>query len=196
MIADTTHHDAAQNTTQDTRFDTPQRTRGMVHVYTGEGKGKTTASIGLAVRAAGAGLNVFFAQFLKGQPTSELTMLARLSDRITVRRFGGNEFVRNGGTALDTAEATRGLATATEALLSNRYGLVVLDEINLAVATGLLDITDVLTLIDRVPPITTLVLTGRYATDAVIHSADLVTEMREIKHYYHTGTPACTGIEM
>jgi len=168
----------------------------MVHVYTGEGKGKTTAAIGLAVRAAGAGLHVFFAQFLKGQDTSELTMLARLSDRITVRRFGGHEFVRNGGTIIDAALAAQGLATATEAITSNRYGLIVLDEINLAVATGLLDVTDVLSLIDLVLPTTTLVLTGRYATDAIIHSADLVTEMREIKHYYHTGVPARTGIEM
>ncbi|MCL2701513.1 MAG: cob(I)yrinic acid a,c-diamide adenosyltransferase [Phycisphaerae bacterium] len=188
--------DATTNTATNTLFGPVRRTRGMVHVYTGEGKGKTTASIGLAVRAAGAGLNVFFAQFLKGQPTSELAMLARLSDRIMVRRFGGHEFVRDGGTAVDAAEAARGLATATEAITSGRYGLIVLDEINLAVATGLLDVTDVLAMIDLVPPTTTLVLTGRYATDAVIRSADLVTEMREIKHYYHSGVPACAGIEM
>jgi cob(I)alamin adenosyltransferase len=168
----------------------------MVHVYTGGGKGKTTAAIGLAVRAAGAGQQVFFAQFLKGRPTSELAILSRLSDRITVQRFGGNEFVRNGGNSFDAAEAQRGMRAALQATQSGRYRLIILDEINLALATGLVDVDDVLALIEGVQSGTTLVLTGRYAPEPIIDAADLVTEMQEIKHYYHAGTEACVGIEM
>jgi cob(I)alamin adenosyltransferase len=168
----------------------------MIHVYTGEGKGKTTAAIGLAVRAAGAGQSVFFAQFLKGRPTSELTILERLSDRITVRRFGSSEFVRNGGTAFDASEAARGMKAAARAISSGQYSLVVLDEINLAVATGLVDVDDMLRMTETARAGTTLVLTGRYATEVVIHSADLVTEMKEVKHYYHSGIEAMSGIEV
>jgi len=176
--------------------DTHSSVRGFIHVYTGDGKGKTTAAIGLAVRAAGAGQNVLFVQFLKGQPTSELAILKRLSDRITVQRFGGREFVRNGGTALDASEAERGMKTAARAISSGRYSLVVLDEINVAVAAGLVDVGDVLRLMKTAGAGSTLVLTGRYATEAVIRSADLVTEMKEIKHYYRAGMNACVGIEM
>jgi cob(I)alamin adenosyltransferase len=170
--------------------------RGMIHVYTGEGKGKTTAAIGLTIRAAGAGQRVLFIQFLKRRPTSELAVLEQLSDRITVRRFGGREFVRDGGTAFDACEAARGLAAASAAIASGEYELVVLDEINLAVATGLLDVDDVLTLLTSVGPTITLILTGRYACQAVIAQADLVTEMREVKHYYRQGIAAMSGIEM
>ena len=169
--------------------------RGVVHVYTGDGKGKTTAAIGLAVRAAGAGQQVFFAQFLKGRPTSELAILSRLSDHITVQRFGGSRFVRNGGNAFDAAEAQRGMRAARRAIQAGRYRLIILDEINLAMAIGLLDVDDVLALVDGARPGTTLVLTGRYAPEPIIDAADLVTEMQEIKHYYHTGTEACVGIE-
>jgi cob(I)alamin adenosyltransferase len=168
----------------------------MVHVYTGDGKGKTTAAIGLAVRVAGAGQKVFFAQFLKGRPTSELAILERLSDRITVQRFGNREFVRNGGTAFDVSESARGMDAATRAVTSGRYSLVVLDEINLAVASGLVEVDGVLGLIEAMQPRTTLVLTGRYAPESIIDAANLVTEMQEIKHYYHAGTEACIGIEM
>ena len=169
---------------------------GIVHVYTGNGKGKTTAAIGLAVRAAGAGQQVFFAQFLKGQPTSELAMLSRLSDYITVQRFGGSGFVRNGGNAFDASEARRGMRAARQAARSGSYRLVILDEINLAMATGLVTLDEVLALVEGVRADSTLVLTGRYAPEPIIDAADLVTEMQELKHYYHAGVPACVGIEM
>jgi cob(I)alamin adenosyltransferase len=172
------------------------QSHGFLHVYTGDGKGKTTAAIGLAVRAAGAGQRVFFAQFLKGRPTSELAILSRLSDHITVQRYGGSEFVRNGGSEFDGSEAQRGLRAAQRAIQTGRYRLIILDEINLALATGLVDVDDVLALIEGVQSGTTLVLTGRYAPDLIIDAADLVTEMQEIKHYYHAGTEACIGIEM
>jgi cob(I)alamin adenosyltransferase len=170
--------------------------RGIVHVYTGDGKGKTTAAIGLAVRAAGAGQQVFFAQFLKGRLTSELATLSRLSDRITLQRFGDREFVRDGGTAFDASEARRGMSAVARAIQDGRYRLVVLDEINLAMAPGLVDVDDVLALVETTQPGTTLVLTGRYAPEPIIDAADLVTEMQEIKHYYHSGVTAMSGIEV
>ncbi len=172
------------------------RNKGFVHVYTGEGKGKTTAAIGLAVRTAGAGLDVFFAQFLKGRQTSELAILKRLSDRIIVRRFGGCGFIRNGGNEFDISEVEKGMQAAYEAIASGLYSLVILDEINLAVFTGLLEVGDVLTLLNARPEKTTIVLTGRYAPKEIIDSADLVTDMKEIKHYFHDGFPARLGIEM
>jgi cob(I)alamin adenosyltransferase len=172
------------------------QSHGFLHVYTGDGKGKTTAAIGLAVRAAGAGQQVFFAQFLKGQPTSELAILSRLSDRITVQRFGGSGFVRNGGDAFDAAEAHRGMRAARQAIQAGHHLVIILDEINLAMATGLVDVDEVLALVEGARPGTTLVLTGRYAPEPIIDAADLVTEMQEIKHYYHAGTGACVGIEM
>jgi cob(I)alamin adenosyltransferase len=179
----------------DKEVDLGRRQRGFIHIYTGDGKGKTTAAIGLAVRAAGAGQQVFFAQFLKGQPTSELAFLSRLSDRITVQRFGGSGFVRNGGDAFDAAEAQRGMRAARQAARSGPYRLVILDEINLAMATGLVDVDEVLALVEEVQTDATLVLTGRYAPEPIIDAADLVTEMQELKHYYHAGTEACVGIE-
>jgi cob(I)alamin adenosyltransferase len=176
--------------------DTQSLERGFVHVYTGDGKGKTTAAIGLAVRAAGAGQQVFFAQFLKGQPTSELVALRTMSDHITIRRFGRGTFVKNGGDAADKQDVAIGMAEAFEAVWSRKYSLIILDEIVLAGAMNLVNVDDVLSLADEVSPGATLVLTGRYAPEKIIDAANLVTEMQEVKHYYHAGTEACIGIEM
>jgi cob(I)alamin adenosyltransferase len=171
------------------------RRQGFVHVYTGNGKGKTTAAIGLAVQAAGAGQQVLFVQFLKGCPSSELVILEQLSEWITVRRFGRQRFVQDGGTAADWDQAAQGLSVAASAVGSGEYDLIVLDEVNLAVATGLVEVDDVLALIESVRTGATLVLTGRYAPEAIIDAADLVTEMQAIKHYYHAGVTAMLGIE-
>jgi cob(I)alamin adenosyltransferase len=168
---------------------------GLVHVYTGNGKGKTTAAIGLAVRAAGAGGRVFFAQCLKGRPSSELSLLRELTERITVRRFGGCNFVTGQGTSHDLAEAARGLAAGCRAVRSRQYRLVVLDEINLAVAMGLVPIQQVLDLMDMVSGGTTLALTGRYAAQPLLDNADLVTDMVEVKHYHCRGVQALVGID-
>jgi cob(I)alamin adenosyltransferase len=169
--------------------------RGLVHVYTGNGKGKTTAALGLALRAAGAGLDVRIVQFMKASETGELEALKRLSDRITVCRFGKKEFVRDRGAGGDREEAKKGLETARDALLSGRYRLVILDEILPAIEMDLLSTNDVLNLMDLRHPGTELVLTGRNAPAELIEAADLVTEMREVKHYHSRGLPARRGIE-
>lgn len=165
------------------------------HVYTGDGKGKTTAALGLALRAAGAGWNVFIGQFAKGQTTSELDALRRFDDRITIRQFGSEALVgpRPTGSDLDMAES--GLAECAAAISSGRYRLVILDEANVAAAMQLFRLQKLLDMIDSRPEDVELVLTGRWASQEILDRADLVTEMREIKHYYRQGVPARVGIE-
>lgn len=168
---------------------------GYVHVYTGDGKGKTTAALGLALRAAGAGLHTFIGQFVKGNESSELRVIRKLSDLIELRPFGRECFVAPGGFPADRQAARAGMAAAREALQSSRYSMVILDEINVAVQLGLITVDDVLALIDERPRNVELVLTGRGADRRVIDRADLVTEMHEVKHYYRQGVLARVGIE-
>jgi cob(I)alamin adenosyltransferase len=165
------------------------------HVYTGDGKGKTTAALGLALRAAGAGWNVFIGQFAKGQPTSELDALRRFDDRITIRQFGREELIGQRAEDVDRVSAESGLAECATALSSGRYRLVILDEANVAATMRLVSLQKLLDLIDSRPEGVELVLTGRWAPSEILDRADLVTEMREIKHYYHRGVPARKGIE-
>lgn len=169
--------------------------RGYTQVYTGAGKGKTTAALGLAFRAAGAGLRVFFVQFMKGSSVSEIQALQRFADQITLRRFGSNKFIIGEPTPLDISEAQKGLQEASEALLSGDYDLVILDEANGAVSLGLLSTQSILALMDSRPQKTELVLTGRNAPPEIMDRADLVTEMREVKHYFSQGVSARIGIE-
>ena len=166
--------------------------RGYVHVYTGDGKGKTTAALGLALRAAGAGWRVFFAQFVKGMAYSELAAIELLSRSITVRQFGGACFIDREPEQVEFDSAEQGF---NEAAVSGEYKLVILDEANVAAAFGLLRLDDLVQLIDRKHPTVELVITGRWAHRRVIECADLVTEMQEIKHYYRQGVLARTGIE-
>lgn len=168
---------------------------GYVQVYTGDGKGKTTAALGLALRAAGAGLRVFIGQFVKGVDYAETVALERNRDRITVRRFGRPGFIHGQPAADDVRAAREGMEQAREVLLGGEYDLVILDEILIAIHLGLLAEADVLDLIEARPSHVELVLTGRHAPDGVIEAADLVTEMREIKHYYRQGVSARRGIE-
>lgn len=170
--------------------------RGYVQVYTGDGKGKTTAAMGLALRAAGAGLPVLFAQFLKASGCAEIDALARWADRITVWRFGLKHFIRGEPAAEDVAAAQAGLAQCRKALVSGEYRVVILDEVNVAVHFGLLDEADLLALVDARPEPVELVLTGRRARQNVLARADLVTEMRLLKHYYDQGVQARRGIEL
>ena len=172
-----------------------RRMPGYVHVYTGDGKGKTTAALGLALRAAGAGWRVFFAQFAKGMHSSEMAALERFGDRITLRQYGRNSFIRQESQAEDVDSACCGLTECAEAIASGKYPLVVLDEANIAVLLQLLTVDDLMTLIDSRPTGVELVLTGRGAHPRVLERADLVTEMREVKHYYRQGVMARTGIE-
>jgi cob(I)alamin adenosyltransferase len=168
--------------------------KGYVQVYTGDGKGKTTAALGLALRAAGAGLKVFVGQFVKNRRCSEHRMLERLGDTVTYRQFGCG-FIARGPSEGDIAAARKGLAEAAEAVAGGSYDLVILDELNVAVYYGLIDVGEVLGLIARKPAAVELVLTGRNAHPAVMEAADLVTEMRSIKHYYEKGVKARRGIE-
>lgn len=169
--------------------------KGYIHVYTGDGKGKTTASLGLAVRAAGAGLKVFIAQFVKGRDYSELKTLDYLRDWITIRRYGRKSFIHGNPRPEDIQAAQKGISQVREVLLSGDYDLVILDEINIAVFLKIITVEEVMNLISLKPDNVELVLTGRRAPEEVIRRADLVTEMKSIKHYYDKGVQARTGIE-
>ncbi len=167
--------------------------RGYVHVYTGNGKGKTTAAFGLALRAAGHGKRVYIGQFLKAEPSGEAAALAG-HPLVTVEQLGAR------GAAADEAESPRGraeraLARAGAALGGRGHDVVVLDELDVAVWCGLLTERQCLDLIDARPAGVELVITGRNASAAVLARADLVTEMREVKHYFRHGVRARAGIE-
>ena len=168
---------------------------GYIQVYTGNGKGKTTAALGLALRAAGAGLSVYFAQFIKKGDYSEIVALKRFSDAVTVVQFGEGRFIKGVPDPSDVAAARLGLDAVRGAMASGKYDLVVLDEANGAVAAGLFPVTDLLRLMDEKPSGVEMVITGRSAAEEVILRADLVTEMKEVKHYYEKGVPARVGIE-
>jgi len=170
--------------------------KGYVQVYTGNGKGKTSAALGLALRAAGAGMKTFIAQFVKGTDCSELEAIKRFSDLIVLRQYGTGSFIRGEPTQEDRDAAAQGFAEAKESIASGDYQLVVLDEINIATHLGLISVAEVLELIETRPEHVELVLTGRNADPRIIERADLVTEMREVKHYYTRGVRARKGIEM
>jgi len=171
--------------------------KGLVQVYTGNGKGKTTAALGLALRAVGREMMVCVIQFMKGGgPYGEQMAAEKLAPYLTIIQTGREGWTRKGRpSAEDTEMAHRAVSLAEEALSGNVYDLVILDEINNAVHYGLISVDDVLALIRRKPDTVELVLTGRNAHEKVIEAADLVTEMREIKHYFKKGVPARTGIE-
>ena len=170
--------------------------KGYVQVYTGNGKGKTTAALGLSLRAAGAGLKVFIAQFLKKGAYNELKALKRFSDLITIEQYGSQGFIRNGKPGDEhTKSALEGIENVKKHLFSGKYDIVVIEEGNVAVKYGLFPVKDLINMIDHKPDHTELVITGRYAHPDVIEKADLVTEMKEIKHYYKKGVTARKGIE-
>jgi cob(I)alamin adenosyltransferase len=170
--------------------------KGYLQVYTGDGKGKTTAALGLALRAAGAGLKVFIGQLIKNAEYSELKILKdHLAGQISIEQYGRGCFIQGTPGQADIDAARRGLDAIGAALASQAYDLVIADEANVAVALGLIDEADLLALIDRRPPQVELVLTGRGAPASVIDRADLVTEMRAVRHYYDRGVLARKGIE-
>jgi cob(I)alamin adenosyltransferase len=169
--------------------------KGYLQVYTGNGKGKTTAAIGLAVRAAGAGLNVLFAQFVKGRNSGELIALKRLADRITVRQYGRGCFIIRTPAPEDIEAAAGGLRETARALAGGAYDLVVLDEACIALHFGLFGVDELLEAVGQRDPGCEVVVTGRHAPQKLIDAADLVTEMKEVKHYYSAGVEARDGIE-
>jgi cob(I)alamin adenosyltransferase len=169
--------------------------KGYVQVYTGNGKGKTTAALGLAMRAAGAGLRVFVAQFAKGMKYSELDALRRFSDLITLKQYGRDCFIYQQPRDEDIFAARQGLEEVRNVICSGSYSLVILDEANIATYYNLFSVEELLDLMDNRPDTVELVITGRYADPRVMEKADLVTEMCEVKHYYSKGVQARSGIE-
>ncbi|MDP2914758.1 MAG: cob(I)yrinic acid a,c-diamide adenosyltransferase [Candidatus Aminicenantes bacterium] len=171
--------------------------KGTVQVYTGNGKGKTTAALGLAMRAAGHGFKTYIGQFMKGQRYGELVSIKKLSPWIALEQFGRKGFlhVTENPEEEDVRRAARGLRRCLKAMLSGAYQIIVLDEINVALHFKLLTENDVLSFLDQKPDGVEIVLTGRYAPVSIIRRADLVTEMKETKHYYRKGLAARAGIE-
>ena len=169
--------------------------KGYVQVYTGNGKGKTTAALGLAIRAAGAGLKVFIAQFIKRGEYSEIKALKRFADLITVEQFGRGRFI-NGKPAPEDIEASKqGLAKIRSIVAAGEHDVVVIEEGNVAIKCGLFLPQNLLDIISIKPNNVEIIITGRGADPAIIEKADLVTEMKEIKHYYAKGVAARVGIE-
>jgi cob(I)alamin adenosyltransferase len=177
----------------------PEGFRGFIQIYTGDGKGKTTAALGLALRAAGRGLRTYFGQFLKGRTTGEALAAAKLAPLLVIESFGRKGFVIvTDGSALedeDVALAESGLAKCREAMLSGKFDVVVLDEACVAVDLKVLPEAKVLRFLDEKPAGIEIVLTGRGATPALLERADLVTEMVERRHYSAKGVRARDGIE-
>lgn len=170
--------------------------RRMVHIYTGNGKGKTTASLGLAIRALGHNFKVYIGQFMKGQRYGELNTLEKLG--VTVERFGTNSCIisPNHVQDIDREKAKFGYNRVKEVLKSGEYDLVILDEICICPFFNLINDKEIIDLIKLKPEKTELVLTGRYAPESLFEYADLITEMKEVKHYYNTmGLLARDGIE-
>jgi cob(I)alamin adenosyltransferase len=169
--------------------------KGIVMLFTGDGKGKTTAAVGAAVRAAGHGASVLVIQFMKGRLYGELAAVEKI-DNITIEQHGRDEFVDpKDPDRIDVELAEKGWARALEAAASDPPSLLVLDEINVAVSFGLIPLESVIDFIRNRPDGMDLILTGRYASPELIEIADTVTEMREIKHHYNAGVQMRKGIE-
>jgi cob(I)alamin adenosyltransferase len=171
--------------------------RGYVQIYTGDGKGKTTAALGLALRAAGHGLRTYIGQFMKGQSYGELDAVRKLAPLVVIEQFGRKSFVhlKDGPPAAEVRRARRGLARCREAMLSGRYAIVVFDEVLVAIFFNLLTEAEVHAVLDEKPDGVEVVLTGRRAPASLVRRADLVTEMKARKHYYAKGVAARNGIE-
>ncbi len=170
--------------------------KGLVQVYTGDGKGKTSAAFGLALRAVGRGLKVYVIQFIKGGfDYGELYVVERLPN-FRLKAFGRGKFVTDVPPTTDDVKlAKEAFELAREVVGSGEYDVVVLDEINVALHLKLIGINEVVDLIRRKPKHVELVLTGRYVPLEIVELADLVTEMREVKHPYIKGVPPRKGIE-
>lgn len=169
--------------------------KGYIQVYTGDGKGKTTAALGLTLRAVGYGLKVYIAQFIKGMKYSEIKALEQFKDSVEIRQFGRGCFIRTLPVQEDIEMAGEGLSEIKKILTSAKYDVVILDEINVALHFNLLKIDDVLELMSLKPENVEIILTGRRVAPQIMEIADLVTEMKEIKHYYAKGVKARPGIE-
>jgi cob(I)alamin adenosyltransferase len=170
--------------------------KGYIQVYTGDGKGKTTASMGLIVRALGNGMKIYFGQFLKNHPYSEIKTLQKLAgDQLTLAQYGTKRPVLEPMNEEDNKAALAGIEIAEKEMLEGGYDLVILDEFNIVAGYKLVDKKRLIEFIDKKPEGTELVFTGRGAPDWLQDRADLVTEMKMVKHYFTVGIPARKGIE-
>ena len=169
--------------------------KGFIHVYTGFGKGKTTAAIGLGIRATGEGLKVIMMQFMKGRHYSEIDALDHIPN-FTVVQFGRDEFVsKEHPDQIDIDLAKKGFEHAKKIIQQGEYDVVILDEINVAVDYNLIPLNDVLQLLSEKPEKVELILTGRYASPEIVRNADIVSEILEIKHPYQNGVESRKGID-
>ncbi len=167
---------------------------GYFQIYTGNGKGKTTAALGLTLRAVGAGQKVFIGQFVKGMYYSELKSLGELNG-VVAKQFGREGFIHDKPAQEDIDAAKEGLKEAKEILKSGEFDIVILDEANIALFFKLFTVEELLDAIENRAKNVEVIVTGRYAPEKLIEKADLVTEMKEIKHYYTQGVEARVGIE-
>ncbi len=169
---------------------------GYIHIYTGNGKGKTTSSLGLALRAVGANKKVYIGQFMKQGDYSEIKILKERFPEITVEQFGDEHFVKNyTPTERQKELAEEGLLRIKSVLTGNKYDLVILDEICVSIFLEIIDSNDFIEILENRNKSLEVVLTGRYASNTLIEMADLVTEMNEVKHYYTKNVLAREGIE-
>jgi len=170
--------------------------QGLIQVYTGDGKGKTTCALGLAFRAVGQGFRVYMVQFLKTDDTGEAQAARRLAPDFTIESFGHPGFPRLADPEPETLEVARqAFGRARQVILAGDYDLVILDEVNLALAYNLVPLSEMLEVLRRRPSHVEVVLTGRGAPQELVALADLVTEMRPLKHYFEAGVKARRGIE-
>ncbi len=185
------------DTTADPRKTVLEKYRkGLVQVYTGEGKGKTTAAFGQALRAIGQGYRVCVIQFMKGRKYGECLAAERHLPNLTVHLAGLDSFVmRENPAPLDIELARQGLDIARKAVASGDYDMVILDEINVAADFRLIPLDDVIDLVKNKPASVDLILTGRYAPTEIIALADTVSEIREVRHHYGAGVKERAGIE-
>lgn len=168
--------------------------KGYIHVYTGDGKGKTTAALGLALRSICAGKNVFIGQFVKGMEYSELKRIDYLPN-IVIKQFGRDCFIYKEPEDEDVKLARDGLSQCKKILREGNYDLVILDELNIATYYNLFTVEEAIAAIKGKAPHVEVIITGRRAHEKIIKIADLVTEMKEVKHYYNEGVEARKGIE-
>ena len=172
--------------------------RGCVQIYTGNGKGKTTAALGLTLRAVGAGMKVYFGQFIKGRDCAEIEGLRMLGDNVTLDRFGSGRWIDPSKVELYKEEielARNGILSVKRAVESGQYQLVVLDEALGAIKRGVLELDDIISIINTKPPMLELIITGRDVPQKLVDVADLVSDISPVKHYYDAGIPARKGIE-
>ncbi|MFH1355195.1 MAG: cob(I)yrinic acid a,c-diamide adenosyltransferase [Candidatus Omnitrophota bacterium] len=166
----------------------------MIQVYTGNGKGKTTAALGLALRASGAGLKVYICQFAKGRKYSEHNSLKKIKN-IKVEQYGRSCFIKRSPSVKDIRLAEKGLENVKKIICKKAFDIVILDEINIAIKLNLIKAESVINIIKLAPKRTELILTGRYAHPQILKLADLISEINEKKHYFKKGVFGRKGIE-